>query len=146
MPNVAALSAQGYDGLLAGPPLRRPRVCRRVCVALIALLAFTREDVAVVFFRALALSSLLSLLPLTLLWLLERRERRAPWLFAAAFLWGGCIATAFAFVFNTAFFGLVDRWVSQRPDLIWLLGPDAPTLLAAPISAPIAEELVKALG
>src|SRR5438093_10829434 len=46
----------------------------------LALLAVTREDVAVVFFRALALSSLLSLLPLTLLWLLERRERRAPWL------------------------------------------------------------------
>src|SRR4029453_18617977 len=63
-----------------------------------------------------------------------------------AFLWGGCIATAFAFLFNTAFFGLVDRWVSQRPDLIWLLGPDASILLAAPISAPIAEELVKALG
>src|SRR5262250_3331576 len=157
MPNVAALSSQGYDGLLTGPPLRRHRVCSKVCVALIAILAFaglihlallavTREDVAVVFFRALALSSLLSLLPLTLLWLLERRERRTPWLFAAAFLWGGCIATAFAFVFNTAFFGLVDRWVSQRPDLIWLLGPDAPTLLAAPISAPIAEELVKALG
>src|SRR5262245_21190665 len=157
MPNVAALSAQGYDGLLAGPTLRRPRVCRRVCVVLIALLAFaglihvallafTREDVAVVFFRALGLSSLLSLLPLTLLWLLERRERRAPWLFAAAFLWGVCIATAFVFVFNTAFFGLVDRWVSQRPDLIWLLGQDAPMLLAAPISAPIAEELVKALG
>src|SRR5215475_13569765 len=157
MPNVAALSGQGYEGLLTGPPLRRPRVCSRVCVALIAILAFaglihltllavTREDVAVVFFRALGLSSLLSLLPLTLLWLLERRERRAPWLFAAAFLWGGCIATAFAFVFNTAFFGLVDRWVSQRPDLIWLLGPDAPMLLAAPISAPIAEEFVKALG
>lgn len=157
MANVAALSDQDYDGLLMRPPLRRPRVCRGVCLALVAILAFaglihlallavTREDVAVVFFRALALSSLLSLLPLTLLWLLERRERRAPWLFAAAFLWGGCIATAFAFVFNTAFFGLVDRWVSQRPDLIWLLGPDASILLAAPISAPIAEELVKALG
>jgi RsiW-degrading membrane proteinase PrsW (M82 family) len=126
-------------------------------VALIAILAFaglihltllaaTREDVVVVFFRALALSSLLSLLPLTLLWLLERRERRAPWLFATGFLWGGCIATAFAFVFNTAFFGLVDQWVSHRPDLIWLLGPDASMLLAAPISAPIAEEFVKALG
>ena len=74
MANVAALSDQDYDALLMPPPLRRPRVCRGVCLALIVILAFaglihlallavTREDVAVVFFRALALSSLLSLLP-----------------------------------------------------------------------------------
>jgi RsiW-degrading membrane proteinase PrsW (M82 family) len=110
------------------------------------LLVGMKPDVAVVFFRALALSTLLSLLPLTLLWLLERRERRTPWLFAAAFLWGGCIATALALPLNTIFFRLVDQWVSQHPDIIWPLGPDAPMLLAAPISAPIAEELVKALG
>jgi RsiW-degrading membrane proteinase PrsW (M82 family) len=157
MANVAPLSGQDYEGPLMGAELRRPRVCSKVCAALIAILAFAmlihlsllaamKPDVVVVFFRALALSTLLSLLPLALLWLLERRERRTPWLFAAAFLWGGCIATALALPLNTAFFGLVDQWLSQNPDIIWLLGPDAPTLLAAPISAPIAEELVKALG
>jgi RsiW-degrading membrane proteinase PrsW (M82 family) len=99
-----------------------------------------------VFFRALALSSLLATVPLTILWFLDRRERESPWLFAAAFFWGGCIATALALPFNTAFFRLVDIWVAQHPMIAELLGPDATVLIAAPISAPIAEEIVKALG
>jgi protease PrsW len=71
---------------------------------------------------------------------------RTPWLFAAAFLWGGFIATALALPFNTVFFSLVDRWVIQHPIVSALLGPDAVLMLAAPISAPIAEEIAKALG
>ena len=99
-----------------------------------------------VFLRALALSSLLALVPLAILWFLDRRERESPWLFAAAFLWGGLIATALALPFNTAFFKLMDEWLAHHPMLAVILGPEASLMLAAPISAPIAEEFAKALG
>jgi len=141
--------ADVYDGRLRmGPALRRREICIAICAALIAVLAFAtavhllllasmRADVASVFFRALVLSGLLSLFPLSLLWLLERRERQTPWLFAAAFLWGGCIATALALPFNSAFLQLADTWVVQHPLVREVLGPDAAMLLAAPIAAPI---------
>jgi len=139
------------------PAVRRHEVCIAISAALIAVLGFVtvvhlsllgsmRPDVASVFFRALALSGMLALVPLSLLWLLERRERQTPWLFAAGFLWGGCIATALALPFNSAFLQLVDTWLAQHPVVREVLGPDAAILLAAPTSAPIAEEIAKAMG
>ena len=97
----------GYDRLLMGSPLRRSRVGKAIAAALLVILAFaTLVQLVVftgmpprllgVFLRALALSSLLALVPLSILWFLDRRERESPWLFAAAFLWGGLIATALA--------------------------------------------------
>src|SRR6478752_815475 len=147
----------GYDRLLMGSPLRRGGVSKGIAASLLVILAFaTLVQLAVftsmppglfsVFLRALALSSLLALLPLAILWFLDRRERESPWLFAAAFLWGGCIATALALPFNTAFFKLVDEWLGLHPMLAVILGPNASLMLAAPISAPIAEEIAKALG
>jgi len=56
------------------------------------------------------------------------------------------IATALALPFNTAFFKLIDEWLTHHPMLPVILGPEAPMMLVAPISAPIAEELAKALG
>ena len=112
-----------YDHrLIMRPALRRREVCIAISAALIAVLGFAtvvhlallgsmRPDVASVFFRALALSGLLAALPLGVLWLLERRERQTPWLFAAAFLWGACIATGLALPFNSAFLELVDAWL-----------------------------------
>jgi RsiW-degrading membrane proteinase PrsW (M82 family) len=140
-----------------GPALRRREICIAISAVLIAVLTFAaavhllllasmRADVVSVFFRALVLSGMLSLLPLSLLWLLERRERQTPWLFAAAFLWGGCIATALALPFNSAFLTFADTWVVQHPVVREVLGPDAAMLLAAPISAPIVEEIAKAVG
>src|SRR5262249_11797051 len=155
---IGGVVAGVYDGRLRmGPALRRPEVCIAVVAALIAVLAFAtavhllllasmRADVVSVFFRALALSGLLSIVPLSLLWPLERRERQTPWLFAAAFLWGGCIATALALPFNSAFLQLADTWVVQHPVVREVLGPDAAMLLTAPISAPITEEIAKAMG
>ena len=151
------LTDPDYDPLLMGSPLRRGGVCKVISVALLALLAFAaliqlsvvasmRPDMAGVFVRALMLSSLLAVVPLAVLWFLDRRERETPWLFAAAFLWGGCIATALALPFNTAFFTLVDAWVAQHPAVTMMLGPNAAMLLAAPISAPIVEEIAKACG
>src|SRR5438067_1080417 len=112
----------------------------------LGLLASMGPDVVHVFDRALARSSLLATVPLTALWFLERRERATPWLFAAAFLRGGCIATGLALPFNTAFFMLADLWVARHPSITQVLGPDAAMMLAAPLSAPIAEEITKALG
>jgi RsiW-degrading membrane proteinase PrsW (M82 family) len=105
-----------------------------------------RSDVARVFILALALSSVLAAAPLAVLWFLDRRERETPWLFAAAFLWGGFIATALALPFNTAFFRFVDVWVAQTPIVTEILGPDASMMIAAPISAPVTEEIAKAVG
>src|SRR4029079_11276645 len=141
----------GYDRLLMGSPLRRSGVSKAITAALLVILAFaTLVQLAVftsmppglfsVFLRALALSSLLALVPLSILWFLDRRERESPWLFAAAFLWGGLIATALDF------FKLVDEWLTHHPMLEVILGPEAPLMLVAPISAPIVEELAKALG
>ena len=145
------------DRLLMGSPLRRRGVCLAAGAAAIVVLVFAtivhlgliggmRADVMAVYLQALVLSSLLSAVPLAVLWYLDRRERETPWLFAAAFLWGGCIATTLALPVNTAFFLFVDTIVAQEPVIREILGPDAAMLLAAPISAPIAEEIAKALG
>jgi RsiW-degrading membrane proteinase PrsW (M82 family) len=151
------VSESDYDRLLVGSPLRRRGVCLATSAVLIVVFAFAtlvhlgllagmRADVARVYVTALALSSLLATVPVAMLWYLDRRERETPWLFAAAFLWGGCIATALALPFNTAFFHFVDSVVSQEPAIKEILGPDAAELLSAPISAPIAEEIAKAVG
>jgi RsiW-degrading membrane proteinase PrsW (M82 family) len=143
--------------VLTGSPLRQRGVCVVISAALLLVLAFAvlvqlsvlasfPSDIAAVFFRALMLSSLLAVVPLAVLWFLDRRERESTWLFAAAFLWGGCIATALALPFNTAFFQWIDAWVAQHPAITLVLGPDAAMMLAAPISAPIVEEIAKALG
>ena len=92
---MASVSHPDSDRLLMGSPLRRSGVCRVICAVLLALLAFAtlvhlnmlasmRSDVASVFYRALALSSVLAAVPLAVLWFLDRRERETPWLFAAA--------------------------------------------------------------
>ena len=146
-----------HDPLLTRPPLRQRSVCIVISVVLIVVLALAvliqlsalasmPPDMASVFVTALTLSGLLSVVPLALLWFLDRRERDGAWLFAAAFLWGGCIATALALPFNSAFFQLIDAWVARHPAVAMLLGPDAAMMLAAPISAPVVEETAKALG
>jgi protease PrsW len=112
----------------------------------IGLLNDAPADANGVFFLALAMSSLLAVVPVSILWRLERRERASMWFFAAAFLWGGFVATALAVPFNSAFFQLVDDWVAHHPLISQLLGTDAAELISAPISAPIVEELAKALG
>ena len=154
---MAPLSHPAYDRLLYGSPLRRRGACLAIGAVLLAILVVAariqlgllgglRADLATVFYAALAASTTLAVVPITILWYLDRRERETPWLFAAAFLWGAVIATALALPFNTAFGAAVDAWVAQNPMLAEALGPDAAAMISAPISAPIVEELAKALG
>jgi RsiW-degrading membrane proteinase PrsW (M82 family) len=151
------ISSSSCDRLLTGSPLRRSGVGRAIIFVLLAVLTFAtlihlslfagmKPELLAVFARALGLSTLLAAVPVTLLWFLDRRERESPFLFAAAFLWGGCIATALALPLNNAFFILVEDWLAQYPTLAVLLGPDAPLMIVAPLSAPIVEETAKALG
>jgi RsiW-degrading membrane proteinase PrsW (M82 family) len=146
-----------YDPVLTGSPLRQRGMSTVIGALLLVVLTFAaliqlgglanvRSDIAGVFLKALTLSSFLAIVPLAVLWFLDRRERESAWLLAAAFLWGGFVATAIALPFNTAFFRLVDAWVAQNPAITLVLGPDAAMLLAAPISAPVVEEIAKALG
>src|SRR5215218_5981295 len=80
---------QASDRLRMAPPLRKSGPCIPVSASLIVVLAIAvlvnlgllagmGPDVAGVFFRALALSTLLSCVPLSVLWFLDRREREAP--------------------------------------------------------------------
>ena len=154
---MAPLAHPAYDRLLHGSPLRRRGACVAIGAALLVVLAVAtriqlgllsglRPDIAVVFYAALAASTALAVLPLLILWYLDRRERETPWLFGAAFLWGAVIATALALPFNSAFSAAVDAWVVQNPVVSQTLGPEAAKMISAPISAPIVEELTKALG
>lgn len=146
-----------YDAVLTGSPLRQRGARIAIGAALLIVLAFAaliqlsalanvRSDIAGVFLTALVLSSFLAIVPLAVLWFLDRRERESVWLFAAAFLWGGFIATALSLPFNNAYFQFVDSWVAANPAVTAVLGPDAAAMIAAPISAPIVEEIAKALG
>ena len=75
-----------HNPLLTHPPLRRRSVCIVISVVLLVVLALAvliqlsalasmPPDMASVFVTALTLSGLLSVVPLALLWLLDRRER-----------------------------------------------------------------------
>jgi RsiW-degrading membrane proteinase PrsW (M82 family) len=151
------LTGPRYDLALTGSPLRQRGMGTVIGAVLLVVLTFAalvqlgalasaRPDIAGVFLKALTLSSFLAIVPLAVLWFLDRRERESAWLLAAAFLWGGFVATAIALPFNSAFFRLVDGWVAENPGVTLVLGPDAAMLLAAPISAPIVEEIAKAIG
>lgn len=146
-----------YDAVLTGSPLRQRGMRMVIGAAFLVVLAFAaliqlsalanvRPDIAGAFLKALTLSGFLAIVPLAVLWFLDRRERENAWLLAAALLWGGLIATALSLPFNNAFFQLVDEWVAQHPAVTLVLGPDAAAMIAAPISAPIVEEIAKALG
>jgi RsiW-degrading membrane proteinase PrsW (M82 family) len=146
-----------FDHARPRPQLRRSTFCRLLSAGLIGLSAIAvllqlglffkaPGDAALVFLTALVMSGALTVLPVWLLWNLERRERASIWFFGMALLWGGFIATALAIPVNSYFFQVVDVWVTRHPMVTQVLGPDAAQLLSAPMSAPISEELAKALG
>jgi len=138
-------------------PLRRPRVARATTIALAVLLLIAAliicavvaglgSEATRVFLTALAISSALSAVPVGILWYLDRRERESPWLFAAAFLWGGLIATAFALPANTAAIMAVAGWLEHNAAVSDMLGPEAAIMIGAPLAAPLVEETLKGIG
>ncbi len=138
-------------------PLRRPRVARTVTITLAILLSLAALIICAtvgglgsaatgVFLRALAFSSLLAILPVAILRFLDRREPESGWLFAAAFLWGGLIATSFALPFNTAVLVAVTQWLEHNTSVRELLGPEAALMIGAPLAAPLVEETTKGIG
>jgi protease PrsW len=144
-------------GLAISSPLRRPRVARITAVTLAVLLLLAALVICVavgslgseatrVFLVALGLSSLLALMPLAVLWFLDRRERESPWLFASALLWGGLIATTLAMPVNSVILFAVSQWLEGNQALKDMLGPEAALIVGAPLAAPLVEEATKGLG
>src|SRR5262245_35739915 len=122
------------DRLLLGSPLRRPRVAAAVIVALVAAIAVSslmiflgirslEAGAAGVVARGLGLAAMASLVPVAILWVLDRRERESPFLFAVAILWGALIGTGLALPLNTTIVAAVGRWLSHNPALNEYLGP-----------------------
>src|SRR5512139_948197 len=153
---MKALQHPALDPLLFGSPLRRPAVAAAAIVLLVLLLlaaaamavltfATMGTDGTSVFARALAASSVLSLVPLAALWWLDRRERESPWLYAIAFLWGGVIASWLSMPLNTLILVGIEHWVAQHPQITQLLGVDAARLIGAPLAAPLVEESAKGI-
>lgn len=151
------LQQRDLDPLLLGSPLRNTPVAVAIsaglflllaaaAVTLLAFLGTLRDDVAYVFVAAIVLSTIMSVVPLTILWYMDRRERETPWLFAAAFLWGAVMATGLALPVNSALLSSVAQWVERNPFALEILGPEAPTLLGAPLAAPLVEEVTKGIG
>ena len=146
-----------YTTVPLASPLRQPRVARAFAVAISILLLLAAVIIcavvgglgsaaARVFMTALAWSSLLSVLPLLVLWFLDRRERESAWLFAAAFLWGGLIATTVSIPLNTTVIYVIGQWLEGNAALKEMLGPDAALMIGAPLSAPLVEETAKGIG
>ncbi|CAL1239185.1 PrsW family intramembrane metalloprotease [Candidatus Methylocalor cossyra] len=155
---VRAPLRRHFEPLLVGSPLRRRGVAMGVVVVLAALLAVAAVTVmglmtggfgprgGAVFLRSLLGASLFSAVPVAILGWLDRRERESPWLLAAAFLWGGVIATGLALPLNDAILAQVATWLAHHPSVRQELGDDATLLLGAPIAGPLVEELTKGLG
>jgi RsiW-degrading membrane proteinase PrsW (M82 family) len=143
--------------LLHGSPLRHRSFSIMLVAFLVVLLVLAagtlallfdgmRRDAATVFFRSLLGATALSVIPMAILWWLDRRERESPWLFAAAFLWGGFIATSLALPLNNAILAAISDWLANNPYLKEMLGSNAALLLGAPIAGPLVEECTKGLG
>jgi protease PrsW len=81
-----------------------------------------RPDTAHVFLRSIFATSVLSLVPLAILWWLDRRERDSPWLFASASLWDGVIGTSLTLPVNSAILAGIAQWVAKNPAIELTLG------------------------
>jgi protease PrsW len=143
--------------LLLGSPLRQRRYAIVALITLALVLVFAvaiqfwllgrlKPEVLRVFISALALSSLLSIVPLAIVRFLDRRERESAWLTAAAFLWGAVISTGLALPLNNAILRAVAAWLRANPQIAQAVGGEAALVIGAPIAGPLVEEIIKGLG
>lgn len=143
--------------LMLASPLSRRRNAILIVSILLAVLTFAtvqllaiftslKSDAALIFLTALGASALLSVIPVSILWFLDRRERESPWAIAVALLWGGIIATGLSAPINSQIIAQIAGWVSENPVLQETLGPQAALLIGAPIAGPLVEETIKGIG
>ncbi len=142
--------------VFVGSPLRKRSYAIAAVIVLgalaaLAILSIVNQfrlpgDALRVLFTALAVTTLLSLIPIMILRWLDRREREARWVMVIAFLWGGVIATGLALPLNTQILTQIAAMLESSPELMQMLGPRAPILVGAPIAGPLVEETIKALG
>jgi RsiW-degrading membrane proteinase PrsW (M82 family) len=144
--------------ILYGSPLNRPKVAKFAAIALAVLVIISANfivkdiisplepDALQVFWLALLWGGLLSVIPLSVLWFLDRREPESPWLYAFIFLWGALIATTLAKPVNDIIFSSVGQFLTLHPDIQTLLGENAEMAIAGPLAGPIVEETTKGLG
>ncbi|MEO0405738.1 MAG: PrsW family intramembrane metalloprotease [Cyanobacteria bacterium P01_A01_bin.135] len=144
--------------VLYGSPLSQPKVAKFTAIALAVLVViclgviaqdfiFSREpDQVRVFFLALLWSALFSVVPIAILWFLDRREQESRWLYVVTFLWGALVATGVAIPINTGILSAVGSVLELHPDVQALLGPDATYLVGAPLAGPIVEEITKGIA
>jgi len=142
---------------LYGSPLSRPKNAIFATIVLVVLLlASTFSHVrnfstlspwaVQVYIIGLLASLLMALIPLAILWFLDRREPESRWLYLIAVLWGAVIASGIAIPINTVILNSLGDFVALHPDIKAVLGEDAGMLLGAPLAGPLVEETTKGLG
>lgn len=144
--------------ILYGSPLSRPKNAIFAVIVLATLLVFSLYSLFRNYFSALSPADvqvfvtsqiavlLVTLLPLAILWFLDRREPESRWLYLIAVLWGAVIATAIALPINASIFKGLGDFVALHSDIKAILGEDAGRTLAPPIAGPLVEETLKGLG
>jgi len=144
--------------ILHGSPLSRTKNAIFAVIVLATLLVFSLYSLFRNYFSALspadvqvfAMSQvavlLVTVIPLAILWFLDRREPESRWLYLIAVLWGAVIAAGLALPINAFIFKGLGDFVALHPDIKIVLGEDAGKILALPIAGPIVEEILKGLG
>jgi protease PrsW len=156
-PNVAA-RAGALDRLTFGSPLRNKRTAMLIALALFVILVFAivvnlttvsrmaKHNVAQTFLLAIPLAALASLVPIAIIWWLDRNERESIWLYLCAVLWGMFIATGLAIPANHGILSAISNWLRLNPEVAEYFGKNAPLIIGAPIAGPLVEEVTKGLG
>jgi RsiW-degrading membrane proteinase PrsW (M82 family) len=153
VPNLLSTKAS----ILYGSPLKNPRIAKLTILFLAVLAAISASrilptlaqldaDATRIFFQALLWAALLTIIPVSILWFLDRREPESRWLYVIAILWGGLIAIGLALPLNLIIFRLTDAYLQVHPDLQAALGDNAMLTLGTPIAGPLDEEITKGLG
>lgn len=142
-----------YDSPLSQPRKAIPIVLFLAVLVIISAIVLIRNffgDMSPAGFQIFSLSLagtlLISIIPVAILWFLDRREPESKLLYLIAILWGALIATALAYPINNWIIENIGNLVKTTPILQTIYGSDAKTIIAAPIAGPIVEETTKGLG
>ncbi len=152
------MSLSPHARLIYGSPLRRPRNAILIVLVLLVLLISSTSALFRGYFSTLSPGALqvyglsflaallLAIVPISILWFLDRREPESRWLYLIAILWGALIATGLAFPVNQFLIKAVGDFIAVHPDIQAILGSEAQMVLAAPIAGPLVEETTKGMG